>query len=147
MRAPPLPDTPDVNAVDQLLPFVTAHPLHRAMGVRTIETAEGRSTIEVTVGSDMVNAAGMFHGGIVYTLCDMACYAALLTRLQPGENAATHDIHVSLLGAARLGERVRFTGTVLRLGRSVAFMDATAHSDERLLARATVTKSILRPRA
>lgn len=134
------------TAVEQLLPFVTSHPLHRAMGVRTIETADGSSTIDVTVEGDMVNAAGMFHGGIVYSLCDMACYSALLTRLQPGENAATHDIHVSLMGAARTGERVRFTGTVLRQGRNVAFMEAHAHCGDRLLARATVTKTILRPR-
>ncbi len=136
-----------MSATDQLLSFVIQHPLHQAMGVRSIEAADGTATIDVTVEGDMVNAAGMFHGGIVYTVCDMACYAALLTRLQPGENAATHDIHVSLMGAARRGDRVRFTATVMRQGRNLAFMEAQVHGGERLLARATVTKTILRPQA
>lgn len=133
-----------MSPIDRLLPFVLEHPLHRMMGVTAIEASDGQASLEVEVTAERVNAAGMFHGGLVYTLCDMACYAALLTRLQDGENAATHDLHVSLLRAARLGERVRFTGRVLRQGRNLAFMDAEAWSGGQLLARATVTKSILR---
>ena len=133
-----------MTPLEQLLPFVIDHPLHKAMGVTRIDAAEGRSSIEILVEGASVNAAGMFHGGIVYTICDMACYAALLSQLKPGENAATHDIHVSILRAAKRGDRVRFTGRVLKHGRNVAFMEAEAHCDEHLLARATVTKSILR---
>ncbi|MDP3859912.1 MAG: PaaI family thioesterase [Stagnimonas sp.] len=133
-----------MSPLEQYLPMIVQHPLHQAMGVRQIDAADGKASLEVVVGAGMVNPAGMFHGGIVYTLCDMVCYAALVSQLQPGENAATHDLHVSILKAARLGETVRFEGRVLRAGRSVAFMEAVAMQGERLLARATVTKSILR---
>ena len=133
-----------MSPLAQYLPMIVQHPLHQAMGVRHIDAAEGRASLEVVVGPDMVNPAGMFHGGIVYTLCDMVCYAALVSQLQAGENAATHDLHVSILKAAKLGETVRFEGRVLRAGRSVAFMESVALQGDRLLARATVTKSILR---
>lgn len=130
--------------LDRFLPTVTHHPLHRAMGVTQIVASDGKAQIDVTVSDTTTNTAGVFHGGVVYTLCDMACYAALLSVLRDGENAVTHDIHVSMLRAARLGDRVQFSARVLKHGRSVAFMTAEAHSGEHLLARATVTKSILR---
>lgn len=143
----PSPRHPEhrLSSFDHFRPFLLDHPLHRMMGVRSIEAGDGRSQIEIEVGPDMVNLAGMFHGGIVYTVCDMACYAALLSALDEGENAATHDIHVSLMKAARIGDRVRFSGRLLRRGRALAFMEAEAHCGEQLLARATVTKTILRP--
>ena len=136
-----------MKPLDHFLPFLLDNPLHQLMGVRSIHGADGRSSIEVEVGPDMVNAAGMFHGGIVYTLCDMACYVALLGELEEGENAATHDLHVSLMRAAQIGDTVRFTGRILRRGRSVAFLESEAHCGDQLLARATVTKTVLRNRA
>jgi len=127
-----------------LLTAVETHPLHRMMGVEKIESGDGRSTIAFTVGEMSVNARGAFHGGVAYTICDMACYSALLGVLNEGENAATHDIHVSLMRAATLGDRVVTTGKVIKRGRSVAFMEAEMHCNDELIARATVTKSILR---
>ena len=136
-----------MSPLEQYLPQMLAHPLHRAMGVRKLDAADGKGWLEVQVDAGMVNPAGMFHGGIVYTLCDMVCYAALVSQLQPGENAATHDLHVSVMKAAKLGDTVRFEGRVLRAGRAVAFMESQAWAGDTLLARATVTKSILHARS
>lgn len=133
--------------LDRFLPAVTQHPLHQAMGVTHISALNGEAQLDIVVSDTTTNPAGVFHGGVVYTLCDMACYAALLSVLNDGENAVTHDIHVSMLRAARLGDRVQFSAQVLKRGRSVAFMAAEARNGEELLARATVTKSILRPTA
>ena len=136
-----------MSSLEQFLPYVMDHPLHRAMGVERIEAANGRSRIEIDVGPGMVNAAGMFLGGNVYTICDMACYAALLSELPEGDNAVTHDIHVSLMRGAKAGDRVVFSGRVIRRGRSIAFLEAEARVGEDIVARATVTKSILKPRS
>lgn len=132
--------------LEQSLSFITHHPLHRAMGVEFVQAGDGQSQLAVTVSADLTNASGMFHGGVVYTVCDMACYLALMSQLEPGESAATHDIHVSVMRAARLGDRVIFSGRLLKRGRAVAFMESEARCGDSLLARATVTKSILAPR-
>jgi uncharacterized protein (TIGR00369 family) len=132
-----------VTAFEQYLPQVLAHPLHRLVGLHSVEARDGRSVIDITVNDAAVNPFGAFHGGVVYLLCDLACYTALLSTLQPGENAATHELHVTVLRSAALGEQVRFTGTVIKRGRAIAFMEAEAHAGERLLARASVTKSML----
>ncbi|TXH03750.1 MAG: PaaI family thioesterase [Nevskiaceae bacterium] len=129
-----------------ILAAIESHPLHRFMGVDKIDAGDGIATIEIVVSEATVNARGAFHGGVAYTLCDMACYAALIGQLAEGENAATHDLHVSLLRAAQHGDRIVTTGRVIKRGRNVAFMEAAMHCKGELLARATVTKSILRPR-
>lgn len=133
-----------MSALERFLPHILGHPLHRALGLETIDAGQGRSRFEVLIGPDMVNVAGMFHGGIVYLLADLACFAAVLSELKDDEFAVTHDIHVSMLRAAKLGQRASFEARVLKLGRSVAFMEAQVRCGEELLARATVTKSILR---
>lgn len=135
-----------MSTLQELLKGIAQHPLHRYMGVEQIDAADGESTIAISVGEHAVNARGAFHGGVAYTLCDMACYAALLSELAENENAATHDIHVSLLRAAKLGDRVVTTGKVIKRGRNIAFMEAEIRCEGELLARATVTKSILQAR-
>jgi uncharacterized protein (TIGR00369 family) len=135
-----------LSQFESILQAIESHPLHRFMGVEKIHAGNDASSIEIVVSDNTVNARGAFHGGVAYTLCDMACYTALLSQLADGENAATHDIHVSLLRAAQRGDHVVVTGKVIKRGRSIAFMEAEIHCKGELLARATVTKSILRAR-
>lgn len=122
---------------------ILRHPLHRAMGLHDLQAEDGRAWFEVQVGADMVNAAGMLHGGIVYTLADLCCLAAVSTQLPADRLAVTHDLHVSLLRAARLGQHARFESQVLKLGATLAFLEARVTCGEALLARVNVTKSIL----
>ena len=133
-----------MRSLRDVLTAVESHPLHRYIGVETIHAEQGRAHFEITVGSNTVNTYGAFHGGVVYTLCDMACYAALMSELTDGEDAVTCDIHVSLLRAAKIGDRIRFQGKVIKRGRNLGFMESEAYLDEQLIARATVTKSILK---
>lgn len=132
-----------MTARERFLPLITQHPLHRALGLQDIDAGKGRASFEVLIGADMVNVAGMFHGGIVYLLADLACFAAVLSELKDDELAVTHDLHVSMLRAAKLGQRARFEARVLKRGRALAFMEAQVYCGDDLLARATVTKSIL----
>lgn len=136
-----------MRAIERILPAVESHPLHRYLGVDRIHAGEGRSRIEIKVGDGAVNPRGAFHGGVAYTLCDMACYAALLSELKDDEDAATHDLHVSVMRAAKHGDHIIATGRVIKRGRNVAFMEAELHCEGKLLARATVTKSILQTQA
>ena len=44
----------------------------RALGMRIIDVAPGRATLEMTVREDMVNGHGIGHGGLTFTLADSA---------------------------------------------------------------------------
>lgn len=141
------PEAPIRSRVEEVLPRVQGLALHRHLGIGPIHAEQGRSHFEVTVGEALLNPAGALHGGVIYSLCDVACYCALLTQLAPDEDAATHDLQVSLLRAASAGQVLRFEGEVLKRGRQLAFGSAQVHADGKLLARAQVTKSILSQQA
>lgn len=132
------------EALASALSLVESHPLHRYLGVEKIHAQNGEAHFEITVNNNTVNPRGVFHGGVVYTVCDMACYAALTSVLADDEDAVTVDIHVSVMRAAKIGDRVRITGKLLKRGRNIGFMQSEAYLGEQLIARATVTKSIIK---
>jgi uncharacterized protein (TIGR00369 family) len=117
--------------------------IHRFMEVEAHEGAEGRSHISFPVTQKMLTPGNALHAGFVYTACDFASYLALLSLLPEDTRAVTHDLHVSVMRTAGPGERVDVRGHVVRLGRTLAFINAEASCGDRLLATARVTKSIL----
>lgn len=119
-------------------------PLHRFLGMQLRDPAEPAAGIWFPVAEPAQNQATVLHGGVVYTLMDVASFLALLPSLSDDEHAVTHDLTVSLLRPVAADKRVDITGTVLRKGRQVAFMRAEATVDGQVVAAAQVTKSILR---
>lgn len=119
-------------------------PLHRFLGMQLRDAADPSAGIWFTVDQPAQNQAGVLHGGVIYTLMDVASFLALLPSLSDEEHAVTHDLVVSLIRPVSAGKRVDLTGTVLRRGRAVAFMRAEATVDGEVVAAAQVTKSVVR---
>jgi uncharacterized protein (TIGR00369 family) len=121
-------------------------PLHRFLGMELRDPAEPSAGIWFPVAPPAQNQAAVLHGGVVYTLMDVASFLALLPSLSDAEHAVTHDLTVSLLRPVAADARVDVTGTVLRRGRAVAFMRAEATVDGQVVAAAQVTKSVVAAR-
>ena len=119
-------------------------PLHRFLGMRLRNAADPPAGVWFPVDAPAQNQAQVLHGGVVYTLLDVAGFLALLPSLGDGEHAVTHDLSVSLLRPVGAGSRVDETGSVLRRGRAVAFLRAEASVDGVVVAAAQVTKSVVR---
>jgi uncharacterized protein (TIGR00369 family) len=119
-------------------------PLHRFLGMELRDPAEPSAGIWFPVAGPAQNQAAMLHGGVVYTLLDVASFLALLPHLADDEHAVTHDLTVSLLRPVSAGKRVDVRGTVLRRGRAVSFMRAEATVEGEVVAAAQVTKSVVR---
>jgi uncharacterized protein (TIGR00369 family) len=127
------------------LALVRELPLHKHLGVRVLDSSDGQSLVELPVSAVSANPSNVLHGGIIYTVCDIAAYVALLTMLAPAESAVTHDLHVSCLRPAPIGTLVRFEGKVVQRGKRLAFVDVTATLEGKVIATARVTKSIVSP--
>jgi uncharacterized protein (TIGR00369 family) len=121
-------------------------PLHRFLGMQLRDSVDPSSGIWFPVDEPAQNQAEVLHGGVVYTLLDVASFLALLPHLGEDEHAVTHDLSVSLLRPVAAGARVDVTGTVLRRGRAVAFMRAEATVEGVVVAAAQVTKSVVQLR-
>jgi uncharacterized protein (TIGR00369 family) len=118
-------------------------PLHRFLGMQLRDPADPSSGVWFPVDQPAQNQAEVLHGGVVYTLLDVAAFLSLIPHLRDDEHAVTHDLTVSLLRPVGAGKRVDLTGTVLRRGRAVAFMRAEATVDGEVVAAAQVTKSVV----
>ena len=129
--------------MDPRVAQVANHPLHRHLGIADVVSEAGTGRLSVAVGERTVNPAGVFHGGVLYMLCDVCAYAGLLSRLDAETEAVTHDIHVSVMRAAQPGEIVVFESTPVRVGRRIAFIDVRAVVGERVIAQARVTKTLI----
>ena len=122
---------------------VLSHPLHQFLGVADIHSTDGQGEIRITVTDELVNPAGVFHGGVVYVLSDVCAYAGLLSLLNDNEEAVTHDLHVSILRPAKRGDEVVFRSEVVKRGRQLCFIDVTASVNDKIIATVRVTKSVI----
>lgn len=120
-------------------------PLNQFLGMQLRDAADASAGLWFPVAPPAQNQASVLHGGVVTTLLDTACYLALLPQLAEHEHAVTHDLAASLLRPVGAGRRVDVVGTVLRRGRTVAFLRAEAMVDGDVVAAAQVTKSIVAP--
>jgi len=113
---------------------------------RIIDTQEGRVRIELDVAKEHTNAFGTLHGGCTATMVDTVTTSALVATSR-GEPGVSVDLAVSYLAAANLGETVVVEGSVIKLGKSLAFTraDVFRKSDNKLLATGLHTKALPPP--
>jgi uncharacterized protein (TIGR00369 family) len=119
-------------------------PLHHFLGVELVTQEPGQAVARFQAGPNTLNYAGAMHGGVAYALLDVVCYLALAPLLKRGENAVTHDLHVSVLRPVLPHQEVELRGRVVQKGRSLVFCESQAWAAGKLAATARVTKSLVR---
>ncbi|MSP96135.1 MAG: PaaI family thioesterase [Betaproteobacteria bacterium] len=86
------------------------------------------------------NARGFAHGGLISALADnvMGLSAVRHARKTPGAeqaSAVTVTLARDFIDTARMGEWVEFLPTVLKVGRTLAFVECRVACGTRLIAR------------
>jgi acyl-CoA thioesterase len=118
------------------------HPFADLIGLRFDEVADGKSRCRVRLRPEIMNPHGVVHGAVAYALADTGMGAALYTMLEGSERCATIEIKIVYLASAREGELVCDT-RVIRKGSRVAVLESEIFEQERLVAKALGTYSIL----
>jgi 1,4-dihydroxy-2-naphthoyl-CoA hydrolase len=95
------------------------------LGIETLEVVPDRVTMRLPWRRELRRGGGIFHGGAIMALADQV--AGCLFNTDPriaasARTGLTTDFNVSFLRAAEKGEALVATGTVLRRGRKVTFM-------------------------
>lgn len=121
-------------------------PLVRYLGARPVDPVDPTAGVELEVTDTALNAAGVVHGGAIATILDLAAYLSVLPVLEREEQAVTHSFAASYVSSTGRGERVIATGTLVRRTRHLAFTTSSAMVSGRIVAVASVTKSLVRPR-
>ena len=134
--------------LDQHNARVLNHPYHRFAELELIHQEPDKAWCRFEVNANSITLSAALHSGVLYGLLDATSHLALLPMLQPGEQAATIDIHVSVIRSVPPGARVALRAEVLRKRSSVAFLRCEAQTVEDAagtVALATITKAISRP--
>jgi uncharacterized protein (TIGR00369 family) len=121
-----------------------AVPLMRFLGASLASTHSdgGVWRIELEQGANSLNAVDALHGGAIATVLDVAAYLSVLPHLAADEEAITIAFAAQYVAAAGSRAPLRARGSFTRRSRRLAFADADLYCEDRLLARASVTKAI-----
>jgi 1,4-dihydroxy-2-naphthoyl-CoA hydrolase len=114
------------------------------LGIETVEVARERVVMRMPWKRELRRGGGVFHGGAIMALADQV--AGCLFNTDPrvpasGSTGLTTDFNASFLRALEPGEALVATGTVLRRGRSVTFMqvDVAGEASGRAVATCRAT--------
>jgi acyl-CoA thioesterase len=83
------------------------------MGIELIEAVPGRAVTRVTVGEHHLNFNGLGHGGLTFTLADVAFGVACNSH---GRKSGGIDVHMVYSKSAQLGDVL--TATASEISRS-----------------------------
>ena len=97
-------------------PFLT----HNYM--RTTDLDDGTATVTLPMHTESLNRWGGAHGGILFSLCDVAMGMDIMTLRQ--EMVVTVNATIDYLAAAAAGSTLTAVGKVERIGRKLAFASA-----------------------
>ncbi len=105
-----------------LLRSIENDPWARALGVEFLELQRGYCRVALQLQPHMVNFQGAPHGGVIFSLADIAFGAACNAH---GEPAVALSVTISYLAAVGPGARLVAEGRERRQGRRAGFYDVT----------------------
>ena len=108
-----------------------------ALNIELVEKAEGYVKVSMKVLEGYVNRIGSLHGGLLYTLADSACGAAVLTY---GNKATTLNGNIDYLKPGIGCKELTAEAQVIKHGSHVSVVDCQIRNEkEELLATARLS--------
>ncbi|MDP9094110.1 MAG: PaaI family thioesterase [Actinomycetota bacterium] len=113
-------------------------------GLEAVSVADGVAVMRVEVGEELLNSSGVLHGGAAATLVDVVGTIAIMTSDRDHRPGVSTDLNISWFAPVPKGEYVLAEATVLKAGRSLAFVsvDLRRESDGVLAAQGRMTKAL-----
>lgn len=96
----------------------------QAAGISVDSAGEGTVTLRLRPGAQHLRPGETVSGPAIFGLADVAAYLALLTRIGPVALAVTTNCSIDFMRKPPAGGDLTCEARVLKLGRSLAVMDA-----------------------
>ncbi len=123
--------------------FEQSVPHNRALGMELLELGEGRARNRLPWAPHLVGnpETGVIHGGVITSLLDACCGAAVFQGLAEPQPIATLDLRIDYMKPAAPKTDVLSVARVTKVTRNVAFVRATAYqgTEDNAIATATAT--------
>lgn len=109
--------------------------------VHPTDTPEEGVTISWVVPEDLCNSAGNLQGGVMAAFADALLGGAAAAHLPEEQYPALAEMKISIFRPAPAGTKLTGTGTVLKRGKRVLFVEAEmTDAQGRLVAKASATE-------
>lgn len=129
-----------------LIREVEALPYHKFLGLKVSRWDQGSCEIQLSVSDNARNIYGAVHGGVYYTICDVAAFIATCTLIPNDVIPVTTDISVSIISNISEGNLWVLSNTI-KVGKKVGFIESRVLTqDNKLIAVARITKSMMSKR-
>lgn len=112
------------------------------IGLEFTTMEDGVSQCQIEVNETHLNPNRVVHGGVIYSLADTGMGGALFSSLDPGQRCATLEIKISYLHFVTSGT-LSCTTKVIQKSRRFGFLQSEVFNEDRLVASATGTFTIL----
>jgi acyl-coenzyme A thioesterase 13 len=111
-------------------------------GMELLALEGGKARVRLPVGETVQNAGGALHGGAVATLVDVVGTLAIMSADREHRPGVSTDLNVSWFAPALSGSSVLVEASVLKSGRTLAFVqvDVRREGDGVLVAQGRMTK-------
>ena len=111
-------------------------------GMEMLEVSGGKARVRLPVSEAVQNLGGALHGGAVATLVDVVGTLAIMSADRDHRPGVSTDLNVSWFSPAPGGSTVLVEASVLKSGRTLAFVqvDLRRENDGVLVAQGRMTK-------
>jgi acyl-coenzyme A thioesterase 13 len=111
-------------------------------GMKLLDAKDGKAVVRLEVTEAVQNMGGSLHGGAIATLVDDAGTCAIISKDRDHRPGVTTDLNVSYFSPGPGGTFVLAEATVLKTGRTLAFVsvDIKREHDGVLVAQGRMTK-------
>ena len=99
------------------------------LGAVIVHLTPGEVAIALPFRAEVGQHHGLFHGGVIATVLDVACGLAALTRMAPGHSVVSAEFKLNFLAPAR-GASLVARGRVVRAGRLLTICTGDAFVDD-----------------
>lgn len=112
--------------------FATIVPHNKALGMEIVELDDGLARIRLPYQARLIGnpETGVLHGGVISSLMDACCGAAVFMALELPVPIATLDLRIDYLGPAEPGRDVMARCHCYKVTRNVAFVRGVAYHDD-----------------
>lgn len=134
----------EAEALDWARRIFTELPIAGLLGARPVkcDPGSGRMTVAFEARPDFCNLMGSVQGGMLTAMLDLAMAFAALCALEDGHVVPSLEVKTTFIAPARTGKIIG-EGTLIRRGRSIAFMEGRLFDPAaNLLATASATGQI-----
>ena len=125
--------------------FANNIPMLKTLGIEVLALEPGHAQLRMPFSEDLIQPAGIMHGGAIAALADSAVAQALVATVPLGTQFTTIELKINYLRPVPSGT-IWAQADLLHVGRRTALGEVTMTNDEgKLVAKSSMTYMLVRP--